>query len=310
MADIEQKKKIVPLTGEIAFGEQVSELVFGVNIFDLDFGVQVDSFKQPIKRDSLRSGHVHDSRTSACIDQLDQLENCFIVFKHVTHGFEVKMFCVCDNVMHIRSVIIISVTVSLGVGVGVLALDFISRRVSRARTPLKYCNTSITRSQRSSKPARTNARFPKVHRIHPEVELESSRSTASPSLGTVPIENAALSYPHGFIVCEHSCEECKRSNAPSVCHKLLSISSLLVHVCLQTTFTDHRISGLPIRATFQLLKTICEHTLDNSPTFFSSSILKLGSSKRRVETLYNCSVFLFASSQYLSIHFRACPSMS
>ena len=33
-------------------------------------------------------------------------------------------------------------------------------------------------------------------------------------------------------------------------------------------------------------------------------------SKQRVETLYNCSVFLFASSQCLSTHFWACPSMS
>ena len=40
MANIEQKKKIIPLImREIAFGQNVCELGFGVNIFDLDLGI-------------------------------------------------------------------------------------------------------------------------------------------------------------------------------------------------------------------------------------------------------------------------------
>ena len=42
----------------------------------------------------------------------------------------------------------------------------------------------------------------------------------------------------------------------------------------------------------------------------NSSFLKLWSSKPDVETVYNCSVSLFASSQYLSTHYVACLSVS
>ena len=57
--------------------------------------VQIDSVKQPIKRNFVGSGHVSHRRTSAFTDRLD---HCFVVFKNVKHGFEVRMFCVCDNV--------------------------------------------------------------------------------------------------------------------------------------------------------------------------------------------------------------------
>ena len=50
-----------------------------------------------------------------------------------------------------------------------------------------------------------------------------------------------------------------------------------------------------------------EHTLDNSSTDTSSSFLTWWSSKQRLETLYNCSTFLNANSQYRSTHFWACP---
>ena len=70
--DVQQTEKMIPLiTGEVAFGQQISELVFGVNIFGLDFWVQVDSVKQPIMRDSVVSGHVSHSRTLANNDHLD-----------------------------------------------------------------------------------------------------------------------------------------------------------------------------------------------------------------------------------------------
>ena len=58
--------------------------------------VQIDSVKQPIKRDSVGSGHVSHRRTSTFDDHLDHF---FIVFENVKHGFKIKRFCVCDNVM-------------------------------------------------------------------------------------------------------------------------------------------------------------------------------------------------------------------
>ena len=42
---------------------------------------------------------------------------------------------------------------------------------------------------------------------------------------------------------------------------------------LASLLTDHRMSGLPIRARYKHFKTICEHTCDQSPTESSSSCL-------------------------------------
>ena len=47
--------------------------------------------------------------------------------------------------------------------------------------------------------------------------------------------------------------------------------------------------------------------LDNSPTVSNFPFSELWSFKQGVETLYNCSVFLFGSSQYLSTHIFARP---
>ena len=55
-------------------------------------------------------------------------------------------------------------------------------------------------------------------------------------------------------------------------------------------------------------KTICERAFDNSPTDSSFSFLKWWSAKQGLEALNNRSVFMFASSQYLSTHFWPCPS--
>ena len=81
------------------------------------------------------------------------------------HGFEVRRFCACDSVVHMRQFICLSVTVfpRFGTGVGVLALslisrwvspcrnvDLISRRVLHAGTSKEKCNPPITKSQRST----------------------------------------------------------------------------------------------------------------------------------------------------------------
>ena len=84
----------------------------------------------------MSSGYVSDRRTS---DFDNNLDYCFTVLQNSKRGIEVNMFCFCDKVIHFGSLIIISVTVSLrfGVGVGVLALDFISRRVSPCRNVIR-----------------------------------------------------------------------------------------------------------------------------------------------------------------------------
>ena len=59
MANIEQRKKIIPLiTREISFGQDVCELEFGVNVPYLNLGVQIYLVKQPIHRNSEFLTHV------------------------------------------------------------------------------------------------------------------------------------------------------------------------------------------------------------------------------------------------------------
>ena len=50
----------------------------------------------------------------------------------------------------------------------------------------------------------------------------------------------------------------------------ICILSRQEHVDRASLITDHRISGLPIRAKFQYFRTICLHTFDNSPTVSNS----------------------------------------
>ena len=170
------------------------------------------------------SGHVSHHWTSSFDDDVD---HCFVVLKNVMHGFEVRRFCACDNVFHMRQLIILSVSLSLCfvVGVGAFALNLSSRRVSRAGTLFEECKTSITRSQRSSagipsmrRPAsneitsgsvelcdtevcflhiqliETKVRLPNIHRIlpSPEVDLESSRPPAMSESWNNRITNMAI----------------------------------------------------------------------------------------------------------------------
>ena len=90
----------------------------------------------------------------------------------------------------------------------------------------------------------------------------------------------------------------------------LSQASVHVVTVRASSFTDLWISGLPIRAKYKHLRTIWEHTFDNSPTDFISSSLNWWWSMHGVATLYDCWFVLFATSQYLSTQFFARPSMS
>ena len=124
------------------------------------------------------------------------------------------------------------------------------------------CNTSVTRSHQSRamipsirKPASneiisdsvqlydtdvcflhvqlmgTYVRLPKIREIHPDVNFESSTSPAKSESLIDAIDNVELYYSYNNIVGIHLCDECKRSNELSVCHKLLSIPWLLEQVC-------------------------------------------------------------------------------
>ena len=85
------------------------------------------------------------------------------------------------------------------------------------------------------------------------------------------------------------------------------LSQTLVHFVAARTnlFTDHVMSGPPIRSKQRHLKTIWDQTLDHPPTVFNSSFLKWWSSRHGMETLYNCTTLIFANSQYLPRSFFA-----
>ena len=121
------------------------------------------------------------------------------------------------------------------------------------------------------------------------------------SLGTDPICSVVLYFPHYNIVDSHSCDQYRISNELNVCRRAC------VHCVtdLATFLTDHRMSGLPIRAKYKHFKTICEHTFDNSPIDSIDNHPSKG-----LATVYNCHVFLCANSHSLSTHFRTGPSMS
>ena len=79
------------------------------------------------------------------------------------------------------------------------------------------------------------------------------------------------------------------------------LSQAWVHFvnALASFLTDHRMSGLPIRAKYKHIKTTCEHTFDNSPTVSNSSFLKWWSVQAWLKDLLcSCSNSLFANSQY------------
>ena len=65
------------------------------------------------------------------------------------------------------------------------------------------------------------------------------------------------------------------------------LSQALVHFVMDraSLFTDHRISGRPIRAKKKHFRTIWEHTCNNSPTDLFSSSSKWWSSMQGVDTL-------------------------
>ena len=126
-----------------------------------------------------------------------------------------------------------------------------------------------------------NVWIPKTHNVPPEVDFESSRSPAKSEswnnaslhcLAVLPTWQYCL-YSHVWWIYE--------------INRFRRLSHVLAHFVIDraSLFTDHRISGLPIRAKYKHFITIWEHTFDNSPTDFNSSSLKWWSSMHGVDTL-------------------------
>ena len=127
----------------------------------------------------------------------------------------------------------------------------------------------------------TNVWLPKTNNVPPEVDFESSRSPAKSESWNSPSLHCFAVFPT-WQYCLYSLVwwmyEIKRFRR---------LSQALVHFVIDraSLFTDHRISGLPIRAKYKHFGTIWEHPFDNSPTDFNSSSLKWWSAMHGVDTL-------------------------
>ena len=153
----------------------------------------------------------------------------------------------------------------------------------------------------------TNVWLPKMHNIPPDVDFESSRYLAKSVSWDSPNLHCFAVFP--------TWQYCLYSQAWWIyeINRFRRLSQALVHFVMDraSLFTDHGISGQPIRAKYKHFWTIWEHIFDYSPTDLnSSSFLKWWSSRHRVDTLQSCWVVLFPNSQYRSTHFLPWPSIS
>ena len=89
MADVEQKKKIIPfVTCEITFGQNVCELMFGINVSNLHFRIKINPVRQPIQSNSVGSWRMSRCGKSA----FDYHRNHgFIVLKDTQHNIGTRM---------------------------------------------------------------------------------------------------------------------------------------------------------------------------------------------------------------------------
>ena len=123
--------------------------------------------------------------------------------------------------------------------------------------------------------------FQKTHNVPPEVDFKSSRCPAKSESWNSPSLHCLAVLPTWQYCLYFTCMMNIWIN------RFSRLSQLLVHFVIDraSLFTDHRISGRPIRAKYKHVRTIWEHTCDNSPTGFISSSLKWWSSMHGVDTL-------------------------
>ena len=121
----------------------------------------------------------------------------------------------------------------------------------------------------------TNVWLPKMHKSPTDVDFWVFR---------VSCEIRVLKQSWSALLCciSHMCDECQRSKALNVYHKLYLVRFITARASF---FTDHQISGLPIRAKYRHFRTTCEQNVDNSPTDPISSSLNWRSSKNGVATV-------------------------
>ena len=259
---------------------------FGVDIFDLGLGVQVNSVEQPVKSNSVGPGNMSHCRTSPFDNPLYY---SLVVFKDVQHSSLVRIIRVWGNKIDIWQFVVFFrnwclVLRTLAHPDVLLCYGFL-RAVLFLYVWFDFeCNTSITKSQRSSareyRPfvnlqqekksqiplnlCETDVSFSHIQLLRTNTYVTAkNRQTfhlksisnlqdlqQSQSLETVPICIVVLCFPHENAACNHQWNECKRSNVLDVCHMLWSIFV----IARASLLTDHRVSGLCFACQVQTLQ--------------------------------------------------------
>ena len=143
-----------------------------------------------------------------------------------------------------------------------------------------------------------NVWLPNMHKIPPEVDFESSRSRAKSQSWNSPSLRCCAVFPT-WQCCFDSLvwwiSDIKRAKR---------LSQALVHLVTAraSLFTDHRMSGLPMRAKYKHFLTTWEHIFDNSPTDPNSSSSNWWSSRHGVVTLYSCWVWFRSPARNIAPH--------
>ena len=125
----------------------------------------------------------------------------------------------------------------------------------------------------------TNVRLPKIHKTPPDIDFESSRSPAKSESWNKPNLQCWAVLPTW---------QYSRNSFVWWMYEINLASSLSPPVHFgdwSSKFVHWWTSGLPIRARYKHVKTMCEQTADNSPTDSSSSCMNWWSSKKGLETL-------------------------
>ena len=313
---VEQTKKIAPfITHKIYFSQQVFDLVFGVNIFDLDLGVQILSNNQ-----SNATLWVLDT---FLIIGLRPLMIILITASLSSNMYSCasqwQEFAFVATWSRFNNWSTFWLPSFLNLTFDVFAADSRNSSTLPSFAEFFWWMNVILRSPHPTSQEQEYRPFANQHPVILSLILWNCETLMLASctsnwweqmfdfreyirfslklilnlpgvpqnlrLEVDPVDNAEPCCSHDKIVCRHVCDECKKSNLPSVFHKLLSTLWLLEQACLLTReCRAHQL--VPNPGISRHVENIHQIILRLSNSSFS----RLWSSEQGVETLENCCV--------------------
>ena len=235
MADVELVKKILPsVTCEITFGQDVCEWMFGINVSTLYFRVKIYHAKQPIQSNSVDSWQLSHCGTSAFYYHPNQ---GFIVLKDVHNiALERNVFRLMERDQYwsnLWSTRLVGICFRMfgrttdrltrgSLTSLVLLVCFLKNEILQSLNPKdrerEYRPCVKLHRERNDFSFRrtvwnwgflhirlfgTNVWLPKMHRIPPDVGLESSKSPAKSESWNNPNLQCCAVAPQQYCRCSH-----------------------------------------------------------------------------------------------------------